>query len=181
VSLALFSLPGRILGQKGREALTMGNEKEETCAAGPVAQSDTFFQSGDVLRNGRYEIDRLLGPGLEKAVYLAHDQMLGCPVALDVIPNDALMPSGLTVSAWETLVLGQLGDHRNIGTVLERWDEAGAAFMVSRYLSGGSLRDLIERRRESGEPLHASRGDHALGYRNLSRIGAYSRARNVVP
>jgi serine/threonine-protein kinase len=120
----------------------MGNEK------------DGFFQSGDVLRNGRYEIDRLIGPGLEKAVYLAHDQMLGCAVALDVIPNDALMPSGLTVSAWETLVLGQLGDHRNIGTVLERWDEAGAAFMVSRYLSGGSLRDLIARRRESGEPLY---------------------------
>jgi serine/threonine protein kinase len=131
----------------------MGTEKEETRAAGQVARNDMSFQSGDVLRGGRYEIDRLLGPGLDKAVYLAHDRMLGCPVALDVIPNDALMSSGLTVSAWETLVLGQLGDHRNIGTVLERWEETGAAFMVSRYLSGGSLRDLIARRRESGEPL----------------------------
>ena len=120
--------------------------------AGQAAYGDASFQSGDVLR-GRYEIERLLGSRLDKAVYLARDRTLGCPVALDVIPDDALMPSGLTVTAWEAQVLGQLGDHRNIGTVLDRWEDAGTAFMVSRYLSGGSLRDLIERRPESGEPL----------------------------
>jgi serine/threonine-protein kinase len=92
---------------------------------------------------------------LDKAVYLARDRTLGCPVALDVIPDDALTPSGLRMTAWEAQVLGQLGDHRNIGTVLDRWEDAGTAFMVSRYLSGGSLRDLIERRRESGKPLPA--------------------------
>jgi serine/threonine protein kinase len=90
---------------------------------------------------------------LDKTVYLAHDRMLGCPVALDVIQNDALTRGDVTVSAWEAHVLGQLGDHPNIGMVLERWEEAGAAFMVSRYLSGGNLSDLIAGRRESGEPL----------------------------
>ena len=90
---------------------------------------------------------------MDKAVYLARDRTLDCPVALDVIPDDALMPSGLTVTEWEAQVLGQLGDHRNIGTVLDRWEDAGTACMVSRYLSGGSLRDLIKRRRGSGKPL----------------------------
>jgi len=127
---------------------------KKACPAGHVAYGDASFQSGDILR-GRYEIERLLGSRLDKAVYLARDRTLGCPVALDVTPDDALTLSGLTVTAWEAQVLGQLGDHRNIGTVLDRWEDAGMAFMVSRYLSGGSLRDLIERRRESGEPLPA--------------------------
>jgi len=63
------------------------------------------------------------------------------------------MPTGLTVSAWETRVLGQLGDHRNIATVLDHWENGETAVMVSRYLSGGSLRDLIARSRESGDGL----------------------------
>ena len=118
-------------------------------------RGDTSLRSGDILRDGRYEIEKLLGFRLDKAVYLAHDQTLDCDVALDVIPNDTLMPEGLTVSAWEARVLGQLGDHRNIGTILDRWEEAGEAFMVSRYLSGGTIRDLISHSRESGEPLPA--------------------------
>ena len=45
---------------------------------------------------------------------------LGCQVTLDVFANNAIMPNGLTVSAWETRVLGHLGDHRNIATALIR-------------------------------------------------------------
>ena len=63
------------------------------------------------------------------------------------------MPTGLTVSAWETRVLGQLGDHRNIATVLDHWEDGETAFMVTRYLSGGSLQDRIARSQESGEGL----------------------------
>jgi serine/threonine protein kinase len=74
-------------------------------------------------------------------------------VALDVFANNATMPSGLTVSTWEARVLGQLGDHPNIGTVLDHWEDEETAFMVSRYLSGGSLQDRITRSQESGESL----------------------------
>ena len=61
--------------------------------------------------------------------------------------------TGLTVSAWEARVLGKLGDHRNIATVLDYWEDDETAVMVSRYLSGGTLRDLIARSQESGEGL----------------------------
>jgi serine/threonine protein kinase len=63
------------------------------------------------------------------------------------------MPTGLTVSAWETRVLGKLGDHRNIATVLDHWENDQTAVMVTRYLSGGSLRDLIVQTKESGGHL----------------------------
>jgi serine/threonine protein kinase len=105
------------------------------------------------MRPERYEIQRLLRAAPDKKVYLARDLELDCQVALDVFSNNAVMPTGLTVSAWETRVLGKLGDHRNIATVLDHWEDGETAVMVTRYLSGGSLRDVIERSRESGEGL----------------------------
>jgi serine/threonine protein kinase len=112
---------------------------------------------GDFLRAGRYDIQRLLRSARDKKIYLARDRELGCLVTVDVFSDNAVMPTGLTVSAWETQVLGQLGDHRNIATVLDHWEEDETAFMVTRYLSGGSLQGLIERSQESGEELPAER------------------------
>jgi serine/threonine protein kinase len=114
------------------------------------------IQVGDFLRPERYEIQRLLRSARDKQVYLARDRELGCQVALDVFSNNSIMPSGLTMSAWETRVLGQLGDHRNIATVLDHWEDDETAVMVTRYLSGGSLQDLIARPQESGEDLPAA-------------------------
>jgi serine/threonine protein kinase len=111
------------------------------------------IRAEDFLRPERYEIQRLLRSGRDKKVYLARDRELGCQVTLDVFSNNAIMPNGLTVSAWETRVLGQLGDHRNIATVLDHWENSGTAVMVSRYLSGGSLQDLIVQWAESGRGL----------------------------
>ena len=118
-----------------------------------LSSADEVFQPGDVLRDGRYEIQRLLRSARDKQVYLARDRVLGCQVALDVFSNNSILPSGLTVSAWETLVLGQLGDHPNIATVRDHWEDGKTAFMVSRYLSGGTLRDRIACSQESGEGL----------------------------
>jgi serine/threonine protein kinase len=114
---------------------------------------DEVFQAGDILRDGRYGIQRLLRSARDKQVYLARDQELGCEVTVDVFFNNSIMPTGFTVSAWETRVLGKLGDHRNIATVLDHWEDGETAFMVSRYLSGGTLRDRIARSKESGEDL----------------------------
>jgi len=114
-------------------------------------------QPGDFLRGGRYDVRRLLHSTRDKKIYLAQDRELGCLVTVDVFSDNAVMPTGLTVSAWETQVLGQLGDHRNIATVLDHWEDGDTAFMVTRYLSGGSLQGLIERSRESGENLPVER------------------------
>jgi serine/threonine protein kinase len=107
---------------------------------------------GTVLR-GRYEIQELLASARDKNVYRALDLELGCQVAVDVFSNNFVMPGGLTVSRWEAQVLGRLGDHPNIATVLDHWEDDDTAGMVSRYLSGGSLRQLIARSRESGKDL----------------------------
>jgi serine/threonine protein kinase len=115
---------------------------------------DTAIQAGDVLRDGRYELLRPLGTPRGKKVYLAHDRDLDCQVALDVFSdNNSIMPGGMTVHAWEARVRGCLGDHPNIASVLDRWKDGNTAVMVTRYLSGGSLRDLIARTRQPGGGL----------------------------
>jgi serine/threonine protein kinase len=103
------------------------------------------LQPGDLLRDGRYEIHALLRAASAKKVYRAHDRALNRQVALDVFSNNSIMPSGLTVSAWEAHVLGALGDHPNIATVLDHWEDSRMAAMVTYYLTGGSLEDLIAR------------------------------------
>jgi serine/threonine protein kinase len=104
------------------------------------------IRAGDVLREGRYEIQELLRAARDKKIFLAHDRTLGCQVTLDVFANNNLiLPGGLTVGAWEAQVLGKLGDHPNIATVLDQWEDDQTAIMVTRYLSGGSLRDLVAR------------------------------------
>ena len=82
---------------------------------------DAAIHTGDVLRAGRYEIQRLLRSARDKKAYLARDRELGCHVTLDVFSNNSIMPGGLTLSAWEARVLGQLGDHPNIATVLAKY------------------------------------------------------------
>jgi serine/threonine protein kinase len=115
---------------------------------------DTAIQPGDILKDGRYEIKEFLRAGQEKKIYLARDRELDCLVALDVFSsNNPIMPGGQTLNAWEARVLGHLGDHPNIATVLDRWSDGETAFMTTRYLSGGSLKDLITDSRKSGQCL----------------------------
>jgi len=116
------------------------------------------FQPGDVLRDGRYVVQRRLRAARDKSIYLGHDQKFDCQVTIDVFAsNDSIMPDGLTVSAWEALVLGRLGDHPNIARVVDQWEDDQAAIMVSRYFPGGTLLELISRSRESGENVPAER------------------------
>jgi serine/threonine protein kinase len=115
---------------------------------------NTSIQPGDVLKDGRYEIQRFLAQGQGKTIYLASDRDLDCLVALDVFSaSNPVRPAGLTVNAWEARVLGRLGDHPNIATVLDRWAEGKTSFMTTRYLAGGSLKDLIADSRKSGQYL----------------------------
>ena len=121
-------------------------------------QGSGELRPGDVLREGRYEIKQLLRATPDKNIYLAEDRALHCPVAIDIFSNNnAIMPNGLTISAWEAQVLGQLGSHPNIATAHDYWEDGKTAVMVTRYLGGGSLAELIAGSRESGNGLSAEK------------------------
>jgi serine/threonine protein kinase len=106
------------------------------------------LQPGEVLRD-RFEVRKRLNRARDKIVYLGYDREFDCQVTIDVFSsNMPIMPSGMTMAAWETRVLGKLGDHPNIARVVHHWEDGETAIMVNRYLSGGSLEDLIVHSRD---------------------------------
>jgi serine/threonine protein kinase len=119
-----------------------------------MVDPEDAFQPGVRLRDGRYEILELLRSPCDKKIYLARDRVVGRQVALDIFSNNLIMPSGMTVREWEAGVLARLGDHPNISTVYDHWEDDKIAAMVTRYLTGGSLAGQIERsEKESGGGL----------------------------
>jgi len=105
----------------------------------------SLLEPGATVSRGRYVVQRLLRQGTVKAVYLVLDTRIQREVALAVVDRDRLTPSGMPESEWEAQVLGKLGDHPNVVTVFDRWEEDGAALIASQYLPGGDLEGLLER------------------------------------
>src|SRR3972149_378991 len=60
---------------------------------------------------GRYQVQRFLGEGGRKRVYLAHDTKLDRDVAIAAIKTEGLDDAGLARVRREAQAMGRLGDH----------------------------------------------------------------------
>ncbi len=110
--------------------------------------------------SGRYVVKSFLGEGGRKKVYLAHDERLDRDVAFAVIKGEGLDFGGLERVRREAQAMARLGDHANVVTIYDVGDEEGQPYIVSQYMSGGSLDDLI--REAEG---------HRLAVEQVLRIG----------
>ncbi len=98
--------------------------------------------------NERYRLLALLGTGSSARVYLAHDVQIARQVAVKVLHASlAEDPEFLRRFRIEAEALGQL-THPNIVTVHDFNDGANALgappYLVTNYLEGGSLRNLLD-------------------------------------
>src|SRR5262245_6472844 len=117
-------------------------EVPQVPAAGPVLPTG--------FAGGRYVVKRFIGEGGKKRVYLAHDTRLERDVAVAVVRTDGLDQAGLGRVRREARAMGRLGDHPHVVTVYDVGEEAGQLYIVSQYMAGGSVEDLLggaERRR----------------------------------
>src|SRR5439155_18500978 len=92
---------------------------------------------------GRYEVKGFLGEGGRKRVYLAHDDKLDRDVAFAVIKTEGLDEAGITRVRREAQAMGRLGDHPHIVTIHDIGEDNGQPFIVSQYMAGGSVEDLL--------------------------------------
>ena len=92
---------------------------------------------------GRYQVQRFLGEGAKKRVYLAHDSRLDRDVAVALIKTEGLDEAGLTRVRREAQAMGRLGSHPHIVTVHDIIDEQGQPCIVQELMDGGSLTELI--------------------------------------
>ncbi len=109
--------------------------------------------------SGRYEVRSFLGEGGRKRVYLAHDSRLDRDVAVALIKTEGLDQAGLERVQREAQSMARLGDHPHIVTVFDVAEDpspgSGQAqpLLVSQYMAGGSVEDLIAKAEEHGLPV----------------------------
>jgi class 3 adenylate cyclase len=106
----------------------------------------------------RYQVQRFLGEGGRKRVYLAHDTRLDRNVAIAVIKTEGLDEGGLARIRREAQAMGRLGDHPHVVTVYDIGEEDGQPFIVSQYMAGGDLEELLQQAENHRLPL-----DQAMG------------------
>lgn len=105
------------------------------------------------IADGRYRIERLLGEGGKKRVYLAHDDLLDSQVAIAFIKTDGLGAEDLHEVRREAQAMGRLRDHPNIVTVHDVGDESGQPYIVEEFMQGGSLEELLRHSENHRLPL----------------------------
>jgi class 3 adenylate cyclase/tetratricopeptide (TPR) repeat protein len=100
----------------------------------------------ETVDGGRYQIGRLIGEGSRKCVYLARDSRLDRDVAVALVRTAGLDDAGRRRIEREARAMARLGDHPNIVTVFDVGEESGTPYIVSQYVAGGTLADLLARR-----------------------------------
>lgn len=121
---------------------------------------------------GRYQVQRLLGEGGKKRVFLAHDGQLDRDVAFALIKTEGLDDAGRARTQREAQAIGRLGDHPHIATVYDIGDDNGQPYIVGQYLPGGSVEELLKgsRVQESGGPRVEDGDPRALPLPHTLRI-----------
>ena len=91
-----------------------------------------------------YDIENLLGQGGYGVVYRARQSAVQREVAIKVIlPKYANSPEFIRRFESEAQVVARL-EHPHIVPLYDYWREPDSAYLVMRYLRGGSLRDIID-------------------------------------
>lgn len=91
------------------------------------------------ISGGRYRVERFLGEGAKKRVFLAHDTRLDRPVAVAILKTEGLAGTGLDRVRREAEAMGRLGDHPNVVTVFDVEEDRDQVFIVSAYVPGGDV------------------------------------------
>jgi tetratricopeptide (TPR) repeat protein len=115
------------------------------CGDCGTALADQPSAAPRTIANGRFELQRLLGEGGKKRVYLARDMHLEREVALSLIKAEGLDATGRTRVLREAQAMGRLGANPNIVAVFDLGEEGGQPYLVSELMEGGDLEGLLDR------------------------------------
>ncbi len=100
------------------------------------------FSSGHHLVN-RYRIDELLGVGHTAEVYVAQDLSLQRTVVVKVLLPRLAEHEDVRRNFRDRIIRAATLSHPHLARVYDGGQEAGAIFMITEYLTGGSLEDVL--------------------------------------
>jgi len=125
---------------------------------------------------GRYQIQRSLGIGGQKQAYLARDTHLTRDVVIALLRTEQLDADNVVRLTREAQAMARLGDHPNIVTVYDIGEEQGRPYIVSQYVEGGSVDDLLRRAGKRPLPL-----EHLLHIaKDVCQALAHSHSRGII-
>lgn len=99
--------------------------------------------SPDHVLAGRYRIVHLLGVGQTAEVYEAEDVSLQRRVAVKVLLPGLASHEEIRRAFRDRIIRASTLSHPHLARVFDGGQESGAIFMISEYLSGGSLEDVL--------------------------------------
>jgi len=102
---------------------------------------------------GHYQVGRLLRACGAKRVYLASDTWLGRELAAAVISMRGLSAEARGQIMQVARSAARVTGHPHIAGVYEAGEEDGLVYVLSEYLSGGSLADLLSGSKARGLPI----------------------------
>src|SRR5262245_232741 len=148
----------RVLDPGNAEALTLLEAAARALPDGPgPAETATPPVAAAALPSsfvgGRYRVERLLGEGGRKRVYLARDIRLERQVAVAVMKTEGLDTAGRERVRREAQAMARLGDHPNIVTVFDVAEQQGQPLLVSQYMAGGSVEHLLGKAEDHRLPV----------------------------
>jgi serine/threonine protein kinase len=109
------------------------------------AQKSSANALPDSFVDGRYKVVGRLGEGSSKTVFLAHDNKIDRDVAFALIKIEGLDASGRERISREARAMGKLGDNPYVVSIYDVGEERGQPFIVSQFMAGGSVDDLLRR------------------------------------
>jgi class 3 adenylate cyclase len=89
--------------------------------------------------SGRYEVERFLGEGGKKRVYLARDTRLDRRVAISVLKPDAVDGDSRLRVEREFRTMASLGEHPHAVNIYDVDQHEGLLYIVCQYVAGGDL------------------------------------------
>ncbi|MGA9724853.1 MAG: protein kinase, partial [Candidatus Binatus sp.] len=111
----------------------------------PAKTSDAAPSAPLSFGNGRYQVVRILGEGGSKIVYLARDNLLDREIAIALIKVGSLDEQQRARITREAQAMAKLGDHPNIVTIYDVGEDGGRPYIVTQYMAGGSVDDLLRK------------------------------------
>ncbi|MGC2168537.1 MAG: PASTA domain-containing protein [Acidimicrobiales bacterium] len=99
--------------------------------------------SPDHVLAGRYRIVHLLGVGQTVEVYEAEDLSLQRRVVVKVLLADLAAHEDIRRAIRDRIIRAAALSHPHLARVYDGGQEAGAIFMITEYLGGGSLEDVL--------------------------------------
>jgi serine/threonine-protein kinase len=112
-------------------------------------------ESDELTQLGRYRILESLGQGAMAVVYLAELETIGGfkrKVALKVVRDEFARDPKFAQLLTREAMIGSYLQHPNIVETLEFEDIDGRMFLALEFVEGETVEDLLEQRKEAGDP-----------------------------